>query len=57
MEQNVNEHALLIYCNWLINKLIQEHEMLESERNTLNEYENSCWEINFECENASNDVI
>ena len=57
MEQNVNEHALLIYCNWLKNKLIQEHEMLESERNTLNEYENSCWEINFECENASNDVI
>ena len=57
MEQHVNEHALLIYCDWLINKLIQEREMLESERNTLNEYERSCWRINFEFENASNDEI
>ena len=57
MEQNVNEHALLIYCNWLKNKLIQEREMLESEYNTLNKYERSCWQIHFELENALNDEI
>ena len=57
MEQNVNEHALLICCNWLTNKLIQEREMLESEYNKLNEYERSCWQIHFELENASNDEI
>ena len=57
MEQNVNEHALLIYCNWLINKLIQERGMLESEYNTLNKYERSCWQIHFEFENALHDEI
>ena len=57
MEQNVNEHALLICCNWLTNKLIQEREMLESEYNKINEYERSCWQFHFELENESNDEI
>ena len=31
--------------------------MLESEHNTLNKYERSCWQIHFELENALNDEI